>query len=484
MTHAVTEKKIKAIECRFAVHCPSKDSPDDIHLIKEVVHYEDGATEPRVVLRKNFKRPFYITKKGKQNFKDFKEWMDLADLDRFECTEDRLTDSIAKGLKTPWFRGSLKDLCKSPYVFGADITSTSILKQEYIDRFPETQTPYTVAVFDTETDMVHGTKEIIMASVTCKTHVFTVVKKSFVEKVADAHARTLALAEKYIGDILRARNAKINLRFVDAEVDIVHECMKFAHEIKPDLMAVWNIEFDLEKIEEACAKAHVSVADILSDPCVPKENRLYKFKKGASKKTMASGRMLNFKPAQRWHSVRTSSSFHWIDAMQVYRQVRTGAPEEQSYGLDAILKKNKLGGKLKFDAANHVEGGEWHTYMQKHYPLEYIVYNIYDCIGVEMLDEKTKDLQLSMPMFAGTTDFANFNSLPRKSMNELHWFCRDLGRVPGSTASEMADELDADTAGVSGWIVMLPSHLIEDNGLQLIIENPSLRTNIRIGVAD
>ncbi len=31
---------------------------------------------------------------------------------------------------------------------------------------------------------------------------------------------------------------------------------------------------------------------------------------------------------------------------------------------------------------------------------------------------------------------------------------------------------------------MLPSHLIEDNGLQLIIENPSLRTNIRIGVAD
>ena len=99
-----------------------------------------------------------------------------------------------------------------------------------------------------------------------------------------------------------------------------------------------------------------------------------------------------------------------------------------------------------------MEGGEWHTYMQKHYPLEYIVYNIYDCIGVEMLDEKTKDLQLSMPMFAGTTDFANFNSLPRKSMNELHWFCRDLGRVPGSTASEMADELDADTAGVTGWI--------------------------------
>jgi len=31
---------------------------------------------------------------------------------------------------------------------------------------------------------------------------------------------------------------------------------------------------------------------------------------------------------------------------------------------------------------------------------------------------------------------------------------------------------------------MLPSHLVEDNGLQIIEENPDLRTNIRIAVAD
>lgn len=31
---------------------------------------------------------------------------------------------------------------------------------------------------------------------------------------------------------------------------------------------------------------------------------------------------------------------------------------------------------------------------------------------------------------------------------------------------------------------MLPSHLIADNGLCIISENPNVRTNIRIGVAD
>lgn len=116
MTQASTEKKIKAIECRFAMHCQAKDEPDDLHTVKEIVHYEDGTSEPRLTMRKNYKRPFYVTKKGKQNFKDFKEWMDLEDLDRFECTESRLPDTIAKAIKQPWLRGSLKDLCKVPYL--------------------------------------------------------------------------------------------------------------------------------------------------------------------------------------------------------------------------------------------------------------------------------------------------------------------------------------------------------------------------------
>ena len=68
------EKTIKAKECRFAFHIPtrSKDFPD-LHLVKEVIHYEDGTTEPNVRFVKGFKRSFWITQKKYRNHEQKKE---------------------------------------------------------------------------------------------------------------------------------------------------------------------------------------------------------------------------------------------------------------------------------------------------------------------------------------------------------------------------------------------------------------------------
>jgi hypothetical protein len=48
----------------------------------------------------------------------------------------------------------------------------------------------------------------------------------------------------------------------------------------------------------------------------------------------------------------------------------------------------------------------------------------------------------------------------------------------------MQSDLDQLTLGLENWIVTLPAHLVADNGLQLIEEYPTLRTNIRVHVAD
>lgn len=41
--------KIVAKECRFAVHMPTKRSDiPDFHLVKEILHFEDGSTKPSV----------------------------------------------------------------------------------------------------------------------------------------------------------------------------------------------------------------------------------------------------------------------------------------------------------------------------------------------------------------------------------------------------------------------------------------------------
>lgn len=476
--------KPTAVECRFAHYSKSKESQDDIHLVKERVHYADGTSKPNIRLIKNYQRNFYITNKGNRNHKDFKEWEDKSKLIEYKCTQTNLTQSIAAALGQPYFRGQLRDLCKIPYIYGADILSTSMIKQSYKIKY-DIQTPYSNAVFDTETDVLHGTGQIIMATLSFKERIITVVKKSFVEGYSNPIGRIQELAKKYIGDILEQRNAVIEILLVDTEIDIVKATMAKAHEWSPDILSVWNITFDMQKIIDACERANVSIEDLLSDPKVPKEYRHFKFKKGIAKKAMASGRILNYKPSQQWHTVICPSSFYWLDAMCAYRQVRQGSPEEPSYGLDALLKKNKLGGKLKFEAADHIETVlEWHKFMQEKYPLEYVVYNVYDCVGMELLDEKTLDIQLSLPMFAGCTDYANFPSLPRKTMNDLHYFIDKFNKVPGSTASEMANEMDEETVSNNGLIVMLPSHLVADNGLKIVLENKELVTNIRAFVAD
>lgn len=449
----MSDKKIKSIECRFAVYSKSNQSQDDIHLVKERVTFEDGTWEPRTRLVTNYQRPFYITKKGAQNHQDFKEWESIDKLDKYMCTQSNLTESVAKALGQTWFRGTLRDLCKTPYVYGVDVLSTSLIKNEYAKRY-KAFTPYSVAAFDTETDMIHGHGQILMAGITFKERAFVAIQESFVAGHVNVEARIQKLFLEYLGDIAKARNITLEIAIVPSEIDVVKASIKKAHEWSPDFLSVWNITFDMDKIIEACHRASVPIEDILSDPKVPKEFRSFKFKKGMAKKVMASGRILNFKPAQRWHTVFCPSSFYWIDGMCVYKQNRTGAPDEPSYGLDAILKKNKLGGKLKFKEADHLNenGPEWHKFMQTNYPLEYVIYNLYDCIGMELLDEKTKDLQIAMPDFAGFTDFQNYNSLPRKSMNELHFFVENKGLVPGSTASEMTNDHDEATASISGWI--------------------------------
>lgn len=457
--------KPTAMECRFAFYSKSK-SPDDnrdLHVVKEIQHFTDAEGKiiykPNLRLVYDYKRDFYVTKKGLQNHESKKEWEDISNLNLFKSRQTDLVFNAAKALGKPYFRGSLRDLHSSPYLYGTDISSTSLIKQGYMNRWDIT-TPYSNAVFDTETDVLHGTNEIMMATFSLKETVYTVVQKRFVQGHSDVINRVLTLADKYIGEIIKKRNIKIELVLVDTEIDVVKKTIAKAHELKPDFLSVWNLAFDMDKIIEACQRAKVDVASILNDPSIPQHFRHFNFKKGAAKKTTASGKVMNYKPSARWHYVDSPASFTWIDAMCAYKQVRAGQPEEKSYSLDYILKKILKIGKLKFKAADEYNGLVWHQFMQLHYPLEYIVYNMFDCISMEMLDEKTLDLQLTLPMLAGCTDLDRFNSQPKKTADKLHTFCLKHNKVIGTTSGEMREEADSDVVSLSNWIKTLSPYRV------------------------
>jgi hypothetical protein len=245
----------------------------------------------------------------------------------------------------------------------------------------------------------------------------------------------------------------------------------------------------MDKILAMCQRERVDPADLMCDPSIPKGSRFFKFKVGAANKKMVSGRMHIFKPSQQWHTVQAPAKFQWVDAMCAYRQIRTGNPEEPSYSLDYMLKKWLKITKLKFPELEsagvpEVVNARWHEIMQRDFPLHYVVYNRFDCISMELLDEKILDMQFQLPLFSATTDLDRFNSQPRKIVNELSWFVEQRGKIMGSTGSDMVHEHDEDVISGNGLIVMLPSHLVVDNGLRIIEENPEQSTNIRIWTAD
>lgn len=488
---AVIQKEdIVGVECRHVFYLPPPNNDkrrDDFHLSKEIIHTKDGRRVPHVRLWKNFKRRFWVAREGFRKYQQKKEWEDIRKLQEFKARQCDLQDACARALGKQAYRGSMRRLQNDPHLYGTDILSTSVIKQEiYRDRFPDLNTPSTLAVCDTETDMINGTEQVIMTTITYRDKAFTAITKDFLKRHGNAVQKIQELAMVHIAETMKARGIKWEIVVVESDVDSIYECIMKAHEWKPDFLTFWNVDFDMTKIMEAFERRNINPADVFCDPIVPREYRYFEYIRGASQKVTASGKVTPIKPAARWHTVDCPASFYIVDAMCAFRQIRTGQPERQSYALDAILKAELDGKiqKLKFEEANHVKGAEWHIFMQRHFELEYVVYNLFDCICVELLDEKTKDLCTAMPSAAAMSDYRKFNSQPRRTCDKLHYFVLQRGKVMGTTGETMEHEYDKLTIGLKDWIVMLPAHQVADNGLRIIKDAPHLATNIRLHVGD
>jgi hypothetical protein len=498
-------------ECRFAIHIPGKhNETPDIHLIKEQVHYSDGTVKPNLRFIKNFKRKFWITKPSYRNHKDKKEWEDEDKLLCRETTQTQLRNDIAKALDKSWSNESLKDLSSSPYLYGSDITSTALIKKSYMDKYPDLVTAYTVAVFDTETDVVNGTEEVIMASLVFKDKAFISVCKDFVKGISSLETLFQQKAKKYIGEYLDKHNMTIELHVAEDTIDCIQTVFNKAHEWKPDFLAIWNMDFDISRILQMCDKYKYNPADILCDPAVPQHLRICKYRQGNKKKTTASGKIIPINPAMQWHTLISTSSFYVIDAMCAYKHIRITKQEEPSYSLDSILNKELGIRKLKFEEADAYTGLKWHQVMQTMYKLEYMVYNVFDSLSIIELDNHTKDLAYTLPAFSAASDFSNFKSQPKRIIDALYFLCLEKGKVLGTvgkakeivkstsdniidenddgiieepTEDEQLEEEEATTLSLRGWVVTLPAHL-SVHGMHCIEEDETMYSNLRAYVYD
>lgn len=484
----------------------------DVVLIKENVHLVDGTVIPNVRLVHNYKREFWVTQPGFQKHADKKEWELESRCIKKTTTQVNLTNAVALAFGRHSNHLPLRKLARSPYLYGCDVTTPVLLKQFYKSKWPDAIAKSTVAVLDIETDVCWGTEEIISVSLTYQNRSILAVTKKFLgttqnpeEKIRAAFAKYMrgdiyfkggkepalgtkgikegqyldvktnsvikrledihgavtdlksgkvVLSEadfnKGIYDVVAKRNINLEVAICDTPGEMCKRVIDKAHEWKPDVVSIWNIAFDLPKIIDALQREGYDLGEVFSDPCVPKEYRTASWIMDNAIKVTQSGKSTPKHPADLWHTMDCMASFYFMDSMASYKKIRAAKGNEASYSLDYILNKVLKMGKLNIDGVEGDHTLAWHIEMQRDYKIEYLIYNQADCIFVEMLDEKTNDLAIAVGQICNVSEYRRFPSIPRRTVDNLHFFCRERGLVIGTTSDEMTDENDEVVIGMNG----------------------------------
>lgn len=442
-------------ECKFVLYTPKEeDVREDTHFIKERITYVDGTVKDNLRILTNFQRPFWITKPHLQRHKDKKESEDLENLNMFKSTQSDLPRSIASRLGGPRWIGkkTMRDVSASPYVYGTDVDTRTIIKHLYKKKYPNVNTPNKVAALDIETDI--DTDEILVITVANQNHIYVSILDKLIPNKRDIDSQLEYLFNKYVPRTNFNKDMKPEFKVFEHEMDVIRSAINKLHEWKDDFVAIWNINYDIPHIVKRCVHFGVEPKQIFSDPSLPDNLKYFSYKEGSAKKTTDSGKNKPKNPHELWHIVNTPASYYWIDAMCAYNFVREGSKQVPGgYSLNNILKV-ELGDrlqKLKFEDEINIalDGIDWHKYMVRNKPLEYIIYNIWDVMSMLELDNKTLDLKVSISALAGDSPYDIFNSGPKKIVNSLHFYYLDNQKVLGVRPPIMEE---VEHAGLGGWI--------------------------------
>lgn len=478
------KKKIKSLECKFVTFIPSElGVRDDAHVVKEVVTYEDDTTSRRIRLIKNYQRPFYVTKEYYRNHKQKKESEDINKLNVYYSTQSDLVQNAAKRLPINTFKPTYRDVAMCPYLYGTDVDSRVFIKKEYIDRFGNNFTNYTVCVLDTEVNI--DTDELILITVATVEHSYTAILRKIITGYPNVEEQLKNLYDRYIPKTDLLNNIEVEFEIVDNEIDLIKKAFNKVHSWQPDFLAIWNMSYDINVILNKCKEYDVDPKDIFSDPSLPVEYRYFNYKEDKSGKVTASGVNKPPGPQERWHIVTCPSSFYIIDAMCAYNYNRAGGKAVAGgYSLNNVLNL-ELGSRyqklhITDEHSSKLVGIDWHRYMVSRLPLEYTIYNVWDVLSMLVLDDKTKDLSTTLPVLSGNSPFTNFKSGPKKIVDELYFFYKARDRILGCR-SPLNSESEIS---LSNWIVLLPANRTADNGMRSIQEEKYFNTNTKTHTYD
>lgn len=464
----------------FSTFVRSSQSQDDMLVIKEKLHMPNGDIKPNLRTVKNYERPFFVVKPEYQDYEDKKEYEPIDKLNVFHSTQSGLSRAVARALGKPT-NGFIRmsDLKGSPFVYGLDISTNSIIADAYKKKHPDLMTNSTLAIMDYETNVLGGKECIIAGAVTMKTKVHLAFTRDYLNgKDEELKETCQKMLTKYLDKIVKDREIVMDVTICDTPAEVVIALMRSTHAWMPDFLGFWNMTFDIGKMLDALVDANIPPELIFSDPKISEEFKFFDYKQQPLIKVKADGTSVSRHMADLWHVITAPSSFYCVDLMCYYKINRVAKQMMTSYALDAVLGKELNISKLKFKEADGLTSLEWHIKMQAEYKFEYLIYCVFDCVSVEMLDESTGDIARSIRPAIGISELGRFSSNPKRLIDQIHFNLKADGKVIATTSSDMTEELDKTTFDKTGYICTLASELQYNMGVKLLNDHPTVRTRI------
>ncbi|MCP4394442.1 MAG: hypothetical protein GY804_09295 [Alphaproteobacteria bacterium] len=424
-----------------------------------------------------FKDPviqFWLSKpefrhKGNVNYHGYKKECECIDnLIPYTAEAWQAPEIVNKelGLNLPRWQRRVRNVCDSPWVYGLDVYPDTRIKKYFNDSAKRGIAQVNYGFLDLETSMLPETfgQIIIFSYVDWKKNLYIGVFRKFIkENKTDDEVRLHVVSRlKHLVD----EGFKINIEFFDTEKEIIIDGFRVVHKSKASIIGIWNINFDIPKLESRMKFIGLDPNIVFNPPDTPKEYQYFKYLKDRADRD----HLMDY-----WHTAVTGGTAMYIDNMLLFARIRKTAGRRNSYALgrvcDDFLNMSKLSfGKEK----GHVE-------MQRDYFLDYIAYGGNDPSLMVFLEQKNKDI-LSLLGALGNSSIQNYVKSTVYLKDDLYSYYLENAHVIGSAGLDMNGPYDQMLSAKGGSV--LSTKYLTGTGTKIIKEVPYLETRVSRGVAD
>lgn len=441
-------------------------SMDDMVYIKERLKLKDGSEVENTRIIENLMMPFWTVKPPFRDYEDKRIYETMDRLNEHQSTKRNLPKAAAQALGLYMPKPDFRRISINPHIYGADIPPHAFVKKQYLDRYPDYAPESTVARLDFETNLDSPREEITIGSLTYN-------GKSIIAATEEYAAQFTEIdfekgIHDLVGDELKERGITLKVKVLKNDLQLVRYLFAALHKWRPDVLDIFNMNFDIPKIIECCKHYGYPERLLFSDPKLPDRYKYFRYKEAKQVKVTATGKTMSKNVEELWHEAIFPASFTVLDSMCSYWRLRQFKAKMPSYSLDAILDVVLGSSKFKYHPTSGLQGADWHREMSRNHKVAYAAYALLDTVRLDEMGRKTRDLSFSLPANIGLSSYQEFASGPRSLATAFNFEALAKGRVMATTPPSFAMEIDKLCPNMRHWIITLSSKSIARRGYQLL----------------